>query len=72
MANQEGAGGRIFGIIPTRERTGTTVLPKPEVRPVPASPEQGKRPTKKSLIQRMAGSLAVRIALAGTALAGTG
>lgn len=58
-----------------RERTAVPVLPKPEVRPVPpVSPKQekGPSPTKKTLIQRLAENLAVRLALVGTALGGAG
>ena len=72
MANQEGARGRIFGIIPTRERTATPVRPRPEVRPTPALPQPEKPPTKKSLIQRLTGSLALRALLATGALGGAG
>lgn len=73
MANQERARGRIFPIsAPPRERTAPPVLPRPFEKPSPVSPEPGKPPKKKPLIQRFVNSLALRIILAGTALGGTG
>ena len=75
MAAPRESGRGIFGLVaPTRERTTTPVLPRPAPQPetTPVSPEPGKPPGKKPLIQRLAGNLAVRVILAGTALAGTG
>jgi len=71
---KEGARRGIFGMSArTGERTSTPALPRPDVRPSPVHPEQGKPPTKKSLIERLVRNLAVRIAFAGLALAaGTG
>lgn len=69
MANSE-RGGRILGIgAPPRERTAPPVLPRPDVRTVPVSPEQGKPPKKKR--EKRIGRKA-RIALAGLAVLGAG
>lgn len=64
MVNQE-RGGRIFGVIPTRERTAPPVLPRPDVRPTPVSPEPGRGKEKKGVGRK------ARIALAGLAALGT-
>lgn len=65
------------GIFPIRTPAKETVpvLPKPDLRGTapPGSPESGKLPTKKPLIQRLVNNLALRIALAAAAIAeGTG
>ena len=65
MAAPTERGRGIFGLVaPTRERTTTPVLPRPDVRSAPA-PEPGKPP--KTRKQRHTGR---NIALAGLALAG--
>lgn len=57
---------------PPQERTAVPVLPRPEVKPTPVSPEPGRTPTRKSLIQRLARNLAIRIAFGGLVLASAG
>ncbi len=72
MANQEGARRGIFRTTPTRERTPTPVLPEVAPSSTPSRQPEKDPKTKKPLIQRLVNNLALRIVLAGTALAGTG
>lgn len=77
MASPEARQGiSAFSAVGTPPRPGerTTVLPRPDVKPVPVSPQPEKQPpkAKKPWIQRMIGNLGVRIGLGVLAVGGAG